>query len=100
MELDAAAEYYGSLWCDVLHCADIQRWAACWVPDSVFTQEICRFSIRLRLHFTHACLFVFSLQLFVTRELTKDMDMDVYNKMIAVQHNPKFAHYFSPLVAN
>jgi hypothetical protein len=40
------------------------------------------------------------LQLFVTRELTKDMDMDVYNKMIAVQHNPKFAHYFSPLVAN
>jgi hypothetical protein len=29
MELDAAAEYYGSLWCAVLYCAYIQRWAAC-----------------------------------------------------------------------
>ena len=35
-------------------------------------------------------------QLFITRELTADTNMAVYNKMLAVQHNPKFACYFSP----
>lgn len=34
-------------------------------------------------------------QLFVVRELSPDTDLETYNKMIAVQHNPKFAHYFA-----
>jgi len=34
-------------------------------------------------------------QLFVVRELSPDTDIETYNKMIAVQHNPKFAHYFA-----
>jgi hypothetical protein len=37
------------------------------------------------------------LQLFVTRELSKDTDLQVYDKMIAMQHNPKFAQYFAPI---
>jgi hypothetical protein len=40
------------------------------------------------------------LQLFVTRELSKDTDLQVYDKMIAMQHNPKFAQYFSPIDGN
>mmetsp|Transcript_2461 Transcript_2461/g.5670 ORF Transcript_2461/g.5670 Transcript_2461/m.5670 type:complete len:118 (-) Transcript_2461:233-586(-) len=36
-------------------------------------------------------------QLFITRDMGSDFDMDVYNKMITeVQANPKFAEYFSP----
>jgi hypothetical protein len=42
----------------------------------------------------------FYLQLFVTRELSKDTDLQVYDKMIAMQHNPKFAQYFSPIDGN
>jgi len=35
-----------------------------------------------------------SLQLFVTRELPSDMDLEVYNQMLTqVIHNPKFAEY-------
>lgn len=37
------------------------------------------------------------LQLFITRELTKDTNLEVYNKMLEVQHNPKFASYFAPM---
>mmetsp|Transcript_26286 Transcript_26286/g.38844 ORF Transcript_26286/g.38844 Transcript_26286/m.38844 type:complete len:117 (+) Transcript_26286:59-409(+) len=38
-----------------------------------------------------------TLQLFVSRELTQDMDVDLYNRMILdVQHNPKFSGYFLP----
>jgi hypothetical protein len=33
-------------------------------------------------------------QVFVIRELSLDMDLDVYNQMIALQHDPKYAHYF------
>jgi uncharacterized protein YdeI (BOF family) len=40
------------------------------------------------------------LQLFVTRELSKDTDLQVYDKMIAMQHNPKFAQYFAPIDGN
>jgi hypothetical protein len=41
------------------------------------------------------CLFV--KQIFTTRALSVDTDLDVYNKMILqVQHNPKFQHYFVP----
>jgi hypothetical protein len=32
--------------------------------------------------------------LFVTRELTNDFDLDIYNKMLSVQHNPKFVQFF------
>ena len=39
------------------------------------------------------------MQLFVVRELSADMDLDTYNKMLAVQHNPKFAHYFKATAA-
>lgn len=39
------------------------------------------------------------LQLFVTRVLSKDMDLSVYDKMLSVQHNPKFEQYFKPLAA-
>lgn len=40
-------------------------------------------------------------QVFVVRELSTDMDLDVYNRMISIQHNPKFAHYFkAPLPTN
>jgi hypothetical protein len=39
------------------------------------------------------------IQLFVAREFTKDMDMDVYNTTLDVLLNPKFAAYFDP-VAN
>lgn len=35
-------------------------------------------------------------QLFVTRELSKDTNLEVYDKMLEVQHNPKFAQYFAP----
>jgi len=35
------------------------------------------------------------LQLFVVRELSPDMNLDTYNKMIAIQNNPKFAQYFT-----
>ena len=36
-------------------------------------------------------------QLFITRDIGSDFDMDVYNKMITeVQSNPKFAEYFVP----
>mmetsp|Transcript_5798 Transcript_5798/g.8208 ORF Transcript_5798/g.8208 Transcript_5798/m.8208 type:complete len:126 (+) Transcript_5798:120-497(+) len=35
-----------------------------------------------------------TLQLFVTRELPNDMDLEVYNQMLVqVIHNPKFAEY-------
>jgi hypothetical protein len=35
------------------------------------------------------------LQLFVTREMSSDFDMEIYNKMITdVQQNPKFSEYF------
>jgi hypothetical protein len=40
------------------------------------------------------------LQLFVTRELSKDMNMEIYNKMLEVQHNPKFASYFAPVAGD
>jgi hypothetical protein len=36
------------------------------------------------------------MQVFVVRELSTDLDLDTYNRMLAVQQNPKFAHYFSP----
>ena len=36
-------------------------------------------------------------QLFVVRELSSDTNMEIYNKMLMVQTNPKFAHYFAPL---
>mmetsp|Transcript_42840 Transcript_42840/g.48678 ORF Transcript_42840/g.48678 Transcript_42840/m.48678 type:complete len:116 (+) Transcript_42840:231-578(+) len=37
-----------------------------------------------------------TLQLFVTRKLTDDMDMENYNRLITdVQSNPKFAGYFA-----
>jgi hypothetical protein len=35
--------------------------------------------------------------MFVTRELSNDTDLSVYDKMLAVQHNPKFAQYFAPI---
>jgi hypothetical protein len=38
-------------------------------------------------------------QLFCTRELTKDTDLETYDKMLEVQANPKFASYFSPVPA-
>ena len=41
-------------------------------------------------------LFLFlALQLFVVRELSANMDLETYDKMLAIQHNPKFAHYFA-----
>jgi hypothetical protein len=45
-------------------------------------------------------LLLCNLQLFVTRELSKDTDLQVYDKMIAMQHNPKFAKYFAPIDGN
>jgi hypothetical protein len=40
------------------------------------------------------------IQLFVTRELSVDMDLEIYNRMIVeVQHNPKFADYFPSIPA-
>ena len=45
-----------------------------------------------------SCRCILLLQLFVTRELTPDMDLDLYNRMITqVLSNPKFAQYFQPL---
>ena len=38
-------------------------------------------------------------KVFVVRELGTDMDMEVYNKMINVQNNPKFSHYFQNVSA-
>lgn len=35
---------------------------------------------------------------FVVREFSPDMNLEIYNKMIAVQHNPKFAEYFAPVL--
>lgn len=36
-----------------------------------------------------------SQQLFVTREMSSDFDIEIYNKMITdVQQNPKFSEYF------
>ena len=40
------------------------------------------------------------LQVFVVRELSPDTDLEIYNKMLAVQHNPKFAHYFAAAAAD
>ncbi|KAI2492371.1 Replication factor A protein 3 [Fragilaria crotonensis] len=41
-----------------------------------------------------------TLQLFVTRELSVDMDLEIYNRMIVeVQHNPKFVDYFPSIPA-
>jgi len=37
--------------------------------------------------------------MFVVRELSKDLDLDVYNQMIEVQQNPKFQNYFAPIQA-
>lgn len=37
---------------------------------------------------------LFRLQVFVVRELSKDMDLGVYEKMIQVQQHPKYQHYF------
>ncbi|CAB9517685.1 expressed unknown protein [Seminavis robusta] len=34
--------------------------------------------------------------LFVMRELSSDTKLDLYNKMLPVLHNPKFANYFVP----
>ena len=45
--------------------------------------------------FFHFFLFYSLLQVFVVRELSPDTDLEIYNKMLAVQHNPKFAHYFA-----
>ncbi|EEC47783.1 predicted protein [Phaeodactylum tricornutum CCAP 1055/1] len=39
------------------------------------------------------------LMMFVVRELSKDLDLDVYNQMIEVQQNPKFQNYFAPIQA-
>lgn len=37
-------------------------------------------------------------QLFVIRELSVDMDLDIYNRMVTeVQHNPRFGDYFAPI---
>jgi len=33
---------------------------------------------------------------FINRKLGDEFDLDVYNQMIAVQHNPKFSAYFRP----
>lgn len=42
----------------------------------------------------------FGVQLFVTRELSVDMDLEVYNRMLVeVQHNPKFVDYFPSIPA-
>eukprot|EP00568_Trieres_chinensis_P007044 CAMPEP_0183308816 /NCGR_PEP_ID=MMETSP0160_2-20130417/22522_1 /TAXON_ID=2839 ORGANISM="Odontella Sinensis, Strain Grunow 1884" /NCGR_SAMPLE_ID=MMETSP0160_2 /ASSEMBLY_ACC=CAM_ASM_000250 /LENGTH=117 /DNA_ID=CAMNT_0025472719 /DNA_START=58 /DNA_END=411 /DNA_ORIENTATION=+ len=38
-----------------------------------------------------------TVQHFVTRELGSDFDLDVYNKMLEVQHDPRFAEYFTPI---
>ena len=37
--------------------------------------------------------------MFVIRELSADMDLDVYNEMIQVQQNPKYQQYFTPVQA-
>ena len=37
----------------------------------------------------------FSLQPFIARPLSKDTDLALYNKMIEIQHNPKFAQFFT-----
>jgi hypothetical protein len=45
--------------------------------------------------FPHTTLL--SAQLFITRDISPDFDMEVYNKMITeVQQNPKFREYFIP----
>lgn len=33
--------------------------------------------------------------MYVARELSKDMDMNIYNRMLQIQNNPKYSHYFS-----
>lgn len=38
--------------------------------------------------------------LFITRELSGDTNMEMYNKMIQVQHNPKYASYFAPVTGD
>lgn len=36
-------------------------------------------------------------QAFVVREMTPDMNLDLYNRMLKVQNSDKFAHYFAPV---
>lgn len=38
---------------------------------------------------------IFVLQAFIARPLSKDTDLALYNKMIEIQHNPKFAQFFN-----
>jgi hypothetical protein len=37
-----------------------------------------------------------SLQAFVCRNLSTDMDLTIYNQMITIQQSPAFAQYFQP----
>jgi hypothetical protein len=67
------------------------------VRCSVFSR--CSFFFLFISH-THIMLFPLPRlsQLFVTRVLSNDFNLDVYNQMITqVQHNPKFAQYFHPV---
>jgi len=36
-------------------------------------------------------------QPFIVRELSQDTDLALYNNMIEIQHNPKFAKFFKQL---
>lgn len=62
-----------------------QTWENCILLDSSHNNDV---------HFN------FMLQLFVVRELSEDMDLDLHNRMLAVQHNPKFASYFKRTMAS
>ena len=40
------------------------------------------------------CFFFFDKQPFIIRELSQDTDLALYNNMIEIQRNPKYAKFF------